>query len=94
MTLRTRPMTRWARSAAGTVAIHVVKDTRCKCCNNWVEYLRAEGFAVTEKERYDILLPIYKSHNSIPEKWISCHTGSVEVYALEAHVPAADIRRC
>jgi len=88
VTVATQPL-----RAAGPVAIQVVKGTACECCNQWVEDLRAEGFAVTEEERYGTLLMIYKSDNGIPEKLISCHTGSVEGYMLEGHVPAADIRR-
>ena len=77
---------------AGT-AIHVVKGTGCECCNAWADYLRDEGFTVTEEERYGTLLMTYKAEVSVPQRMISCHTGMVEGYVLEGHVPAADIRR-
>jgi hypothetical protein len=35
----------------------------------------------------------YKMDNGIPREMISCHTGSVEGYMIEGHVPPADIRR-
>lgn len=39
------------------------------------------------------LLARYKLDNGIPQKMISCHTGRIEGYMIEGHVPAADIRR-
>ena len=74
-------------------AIHVVKGTGCECCNAWVAYLRDEGFAVTDEERYGTLLMMYKTEVGVPQKMISCHTGMADGYVLEGHVPAADIRR-
>lgn len=87
-----------AAFAAGPVrsagsSIHVVKGTGCECCNAWVAYLRDEGFTVTDEERYGTLLMTYKAEVGVPQRMISCHTGMVEGYVLEGHVPAADIRR-
>lgn len=76
--------------------IYVAKGTGCECCSAWVEHLRAEGFTVTvaEEELYGTLLIKYKLHNNgIPQRMTSCHTGKVEGYMIEGHVPAADIRR-
>ena len=74
-------------------SIHVVKGTGCECCNAWVAYLRDEGFTVTDEERYGTLLMTYKAEVGVPQRMISCHTGMIEGYVLEGHVPAADIRR-
>lgn len=74
-------------------SIHVVKGTGCECCNAWVTYLRDEGFTVTDEERYGTLLMTYKAEVGVPQRMISCHTGMIEGYVLEGHVPAADIRR-
>lgn len=79
------------RSAGSS--IHVVKGTGCECCNAWVTYLRDEGFTVTDEERYGTLLMTYKAEVGVPQRMISCHTGMIEGYVLEGHVPAADIRR-
>lgn len=78
---------------SGGTTIHVVKGTDCECCNAWVAYLRNEGFAVTDEERYGTLLMRYKAEVGVPQKMISCHTGMAGGYVLEGHVPAADIRR-
>jgi hypothetical protein len=73
--------------------IHVAKGTGCECCTAWVEHLRAEGFTVTEEELYGMLLINYKLENGIPQDMTSCHTGKVDGYMIEGHVPPADIRR-
>jgi len=78
--------------SAGTT-IHVVKGTGCECCNAWVDYLRDEGFTVTDEERFGTLLMMYKTEVGVPPGLISCHTGMAGGYVLEGHVPAADIRR-
>ncbi len=74
-------------------AIHVAKDPDCGCCGAWIEILRDEGFDVTvELMTYDAL-QAYKVQNGIPESMVSCHTGRIDGYVIEGHVPAADIRR-
>jgi hypothetical protein len=73
--------------------IHVAKGTGCECCSAWVEHLRAEGFTVTEEELYGMLLINFKLDNGIPQRMTSCHTGKIDGYMIEGHVPAADIRR-
>ena len=48
---------------------------------------------MTDEERYGTLLMTYKAEVGVPQRMISCHTGMIEGYVLEGHVPAADIRR-
>jgi hypothetical protein len=73
--------------------IHVVKGRGCECCEAWVDYLREKGFTVTDEVSMGTLLIRFKMDQGIPAKAFSCHTGTVDGYALEGHVPAADIRR-
>jgi len=73
--------------------IHVVKGRGCECCEAWVDYLRDQGFTVTDEVSMGTLLIRFKMDQGIPVKAFSCHTGTVDGYALEGHVPAADIRR-
>ena len=73
--------------------IHVVKGRGCECCEAWVDYLREQGFTVTDEVSMGTLLISFKMDQGVPVKAFSCHTGTVEGYALEGHVPAADIRR-
>ncbi len=73
--------------------IHVVKGRGCECCEAWVDYLREQGFTVTDEISMGTLLIRYKMDLGLPAKVFSCHTGTIDGYALEGHVPAADIRR-
>lgn len=80
-------------TAQALPSIHVVKDPGCPCCNAWIGHLRDNGFPVTLEERSVEALELYKREKGIPVNLASCHTGTVEGYVLEGHVPAADIRR-
>ena len=83
--------------AAGTAqvgpAIHVLKDPNCGCCTAWIEILREDGFTVTTERSFGTLLIRHKHENGIPQNMTSCHTGEIEGYMIEGHVPANDIRR-
>ena len=74
-------------------AIHVMKDPNCGCCSAWIDILANDGFAVTTEASAGTLLMRYKLDNGIPQEMVSCHTGRIEGYMIEGHVPAADIRR-
>lgn len=74
-------------------AIHVMKDPNCGCCSAWIDILEQDGFAVTTEDSVGSLLMRFKLENGIPQDMISCHTGRVDGYMIEGHVPAADIRR-
>lgn len=74
-------------------ALHVLRDPNCGCCSAWVEILQAHGFDVTVEESMGTALARYKFDNGIPQEMVSCHTGRVEGYMIEGHVPVADIRR-
>ncbi|KAF0116117.1 MAG: hypothetical protein FD150_602 [Rhodobacteraceae bacterium] len=74
-------------------SINVAKDPTCPCCNDWVAILEQAGFAVTVEEMDPDALQQHKLAQGIPAEMQSCHTGIVEGYALEGHVPVADIRR-
>ncbi|MCH2393089.1 MULTISPECIES: DUF411 domain-containing protein [Oceanibaculum] len=74
-------------------AIHVMKDPNCGCCSAWIEILGNDGFAVTTEPSPGALLMRYKLDNGIPQEMVSCHTGRVEGYMIEGHVPVAEIRR-
>jgi hypothetical protein len=76
---------------AASPEVTVYKTSTCGCCNMWVEHLRSNGFKVTvhEVETTDEARAKY----GIPEKLGSCHTAVVEGYAIEGHVPAAEIKR-
>jgi len=90
-TLVAIPSAMAVRLIAATPVIQVFKTPTCGCCSNWVKHLRANGFEVTVKDVPDTAE--YRSKYGVPDKLLSCHTGVVEGFALEGHVPAAEIHR-
>ena len=77
--------------SAAAATIEVVKSPYCGCCTHWIEYLRAEGFQVRVVEAEDVSPAARRL--GVPDDLRSCHTASIEGYAIEGHVPVADIRR-
>ncbi len=73
------------------IEITVYKSPSCGCCKGWVDHLRTEGFTVITHDNPN-MDPIKKSIG-VPENLQSCHTALVEGYAIEGHVPAADIKK-
>ncbi len=46
----------------------------------------------THEERFGTLLMQHKLDLGVPVEHSTCHTGSIDGYFLESHVPAADTR--
>jgi hypothetical protein len=80
-----------AAARAAAPAIQVFKTPSCGCCHAWVDHLRENGFTVKATDVEDTAP--YRSKYKVPNELASCHTGVVAGYALEGHVPAADIKR-
>ena len=78
-------------AADGAPVISVYKSPTCGCCANWVDHVKAAGFAV-EVHDVDNLSEI-KADAGVPATARSCHTAIVGGYAIEGHVPAATIQR-
>lgn len=77
--------------AANTATIDVYKSATCGCCEDWITHLRKNGFTVNA---HDVANPSdYREKFGMPRELGSCHTGMVQGYALEGHVPAADVKR-
>jgi hypothetical protein len=69
----------------------VYKSPACGCCGGWIEHMRANGFRAEVRETVDFT-PVKRQYR-IPDSLWSCHTAVAEGYALEGHVPAADVKR-
>ena len=78
-----------AQAAAAT--LEVFKTPWCGCCAAWIEHVRQAGFTVKVTEVQDIAA-VSKKHG-VPDKLRSCHSSKAGKYAVEGHVPAADIKR-
>lgn len=71
--------------------VTVYKTATCSCCKAWVSHLEDNGFTV---ESHDVAnMQPYKEQANLPNGLASCHTGFVNGYAVEGHVPASDIKR-
>ena len=75
---------------AATPAVKVYKSPTCGCCTGWVDHMRAAGFTVTVDDSGNTAA---RSLLGIPPSLGSCHTAEVGGYAIEGHVPAADVKR-
>ena len=77
---------------AQTAAFHmeVWKSLSCGCCKEWIKHVESRGFRVTV---HDIGNTAARERMKLPMKLGSCHTAVVGRYAVEGHVPAADVLR-
>lgn len=73
--------------------MHVAKDPDCGCCADWIAIVQAAGIAVTVEEMAPDALQRHKAALGVPGAMRSCHTGQIVGYAIEGHVPVADILR-
>ncbi|MDY6829778.1 MAG: DUF411 domain-containing protein [Pseudomonadota bacterium] len=71
--------------------VQVYKTPSCGCCGDWVQHLKAAGFAVQVQDLED--LAATKARLGVPADLQSCHSAVVQGHVIEGHVPASDIRR-
>ncbi len=82
---------RFSARAADKPAIQVFKTPTCGCCKMWVDHLAANGFAVDAKDVLD--LSSIKQMAGVPGHLLACHTGMIEGYIIEGHIPASAIKK-
>jgi hypothetical protein len=70
--------------------VQVWKDPNCGCCKDCFVHLEQSGFQV---QVFDKGNNAARARLGMPQQFASCHTGLVQGYVIEGHVPAADIRR-
>ena len=80
----------WRLRAADN-EVTVYKTASCGCCSKWVDHLKENGFQVTVQEVESTTE--YSRQHGVPDSARSCHLGVVAGYAIEGHVPAAEIQR-
>ena len=92
-------MKKWLYSLAGVLlsgpvlaaSITVYKSESCGCCEDWVTHMEESGFEV-KVVNGDNLGPV-KAMAGVKPELASCHTGVIDGYVIEGHVPAADVQR-
>jgi hypothetical protein len=80
------------KPAAGPT-VSVFKTPTCGCCSKWVDHMKKAGFEVTVTDMPQQSLDNVKAKNKVPSAVHSCHTATVQGYAIEGHVPAAEVKR-
>lgn len=80
-----------ALAAAALPLVEVFKSPTCGCCGAWVDHLKAAGFPVKVTEVGNTTGT--RKRYGLPDKFGSCHTGIVNGYVVESHVPADDVKR-
>ena len=76
-------------TAKTATPLEVWKDPNCGCCQDWVDHMQANGFAVKVHETGNNAV---RARLGLPQKLGSCHTALVGGYVVEGHVPASDVR--
>ena len=87
----TSPAIASAAKAATQPLVTVYKNPTCRCCAEWADHLRANGFRVDIRE--DANLVRVRAERGVPADLASCHTAVVGDYTIEGHVPADVIRK-
>jgi len=70
--------------------MEVWKSSGCGCCDDWIAYIQKNGFAVKVNETGN---NDARGRLGLPGMYSSCHTGLVNGYVVEGHVPAREIHR-
>jgi len=84
------PLMARAQEKPGLPRVEVWLSPTCGCCKDWIAHLQANGFRTVVFETGNTAM---RGRLGIAAKYGSCHTARVGGYAIEGHVPAADIRR-
>jgi hypothetical protein len=79
-----------AQGAAAATLV-VTKTATCGCCKHWVEHMKKAGFKVQVHDVADVTPTATRL--GVPARLRSCHSASIGGYAIEGHVPAADVKR-
>lgn len=74
------------KSPATSQTITLYQSQFCGCCGSWVKYMENLGY------KFDIIkdstkMMATKSAFKVKDEYQSCHTGVVEGFVIEGHVP-------
>ncbi|NNE33691.1 MAG: DUF411 domain-containing protein, partial [Rhodothermales bacterium] len=75
----------------GERKITVYKSATCGCCKSWIAYLEKAGYEVESVDETD--MSMVKAKLGVSRGVASCHTGVINGYVVEGHVPVEDIER-
>ena len=76
---------------ASDQVIQIWKDPSCACCEDWIVHLQkntGRQVRIINTRNADA-----RARLGVAARFGSCHTASIDGYAIEGHVPASDIQR-
>jgi hypothetical protein len=82
-----------AQTTKPAQTMEVFKSPTCGCCSKWVDHVREGGITVKVTEMSDEALASLKEKHGIPRTAQSCHTGLIDGYVVEGHVPVTEVQR-
>lgn len=82
-----------SQAALAAGSIEVMKSASCGCCMAWSNHMREAGFTVAEKDLPLADLNAAKVEAGLKPGQTSCHTGMIDGYVIEGHVPAREVKR-
>jgi hypothetical protein len=71
----------------------VYKSPTCGCCENYIGYLKNNGFQVKVINLDDRELEKFKIDQGVPPYLMSCHTTFLNNYLVEGHIPIEAIEK-
>lgn len=78
-------LARLALAASG----QVFRSPACGCCGAWVDHMEQAGYRLQSVMVDD--LAAVRRRLGVPDALASCHTAAISGFAIEGHVPAADV---
>ncbi len=79
------------QSSSGATKMVVYQDPNCGCCSKWIEHIEAAGIEVEVRNSSN--MQQIKLQYGVSRSLQSCHTGLIDGYIVEGHVPAEDVLR-
>lgn len=80
---------RETKALHGTLTLY--KTESCGCCTLWGDHMKENGFGVQSVNVEN--LSLIKSQYQVERSLASCHTGIIDGYVIEGHVPAKEVKR-
>lgn len=71
--------------------LEIYESPTCGCCKLWGEYMSKNGFEVKEIKTNELLK--IKEQYQIKQDFMSCHTGVIDGYVIEGHIPHEQVQR-
>ena len=79
----------YAQALSDTLTVY--KSPQCGCCTKWADHMDENGFHSAAVNRHD--MASLKASLDIPAALQSCHTGQLNNFVFEGHIPADVVKR-